>query len=383
MPTVSHGLFRWLLWRGATLENFADRLNHFWTFGLLLLLACIISWNHNYNKPISCWAPVEFTKGMQQYADEICWHKQFVYLPLDAELPSYAQTRLPMKRSLHMWLPIILCFQAFLFKLPNLLMYILHQYSGISFDKLARLTSGFENMNMQERIILSKQTSRYIYNWCKQFANCLPWRLLTILWLIVKVLYCINIIVQICLVNTFLASRDPLTGYSISYGKAITRNIFSSDSSLWADSPAFPRLILCDFQIRKLRVVQRYTVQCNLNGNNFNELVFMFLWVWFVFVAVATCLSLVVWTLRTIIPIFRKRYIKKVMELADDPNFTVIRPHDLDQFCNFIGEDGTMALKLIGANSSELFVGDVVYNMWMLRSRGGNPQQALQPSAPI
>ncbi|XP_045187563.2 innexin-17-like [Mercenaria mercenaria] len=292
MTTVSRGLFRWLYWRCATFENFADRLSHIWTFGLLLLLASIISWNHNYNKPISCWVPNEFTEGMQQYADKTCWHKQFVYLHPDVEVPLYAQTKLSTTKLLHLWLPVILCFQALLFKLPNLLINILHGFSGISFDKIAGLTSGFENLNMQERNILSKQTSRYIYNWRKQFASCLP---------------------------------------TISYGALVD-----------CQSPTLHQHHCTNKSCRHFPDIKGST------DWKFN----------------------IIW------------YIKKMVELADDPNVTVIRPHDLDQFCNFIGEDGTMALKLIGANSSELFVGDVVCSMWMLRNRRHNPQQALQPSSP-
>ncbi|XP_045193323.2 innexin unc-9-like [Mercenaria mercenaria] len=414
MPTVSRGLYKWLLWRGATLEDFADRLNHFWTFGLLLILACIISWKQGYNSPISCWVPAQFTDSFTSYTHQHCWNSYFIQYPRDIEkaekeilememnisLPdisfvtyepkavsvnseSLDETDSLLKimsttRTLYQWVPLILCFQALLFKLPNLLMYILHSLSGISFDKIAGLTSGYENINLKERDDLSKKIGRYMFNWCQQFENWLPWRFLTLLWLIVKFLYCVNIIVQMSLIDAFLRTTDSPIDNSTSYGDVITGNLFQNNATTWKESPAFPRQILCDFSIRQLQNIQRWTVQCDLPVNYFNEYVYMFIWVWFLFVAIVTCLSLLLWLCKTMVPLFRKRYITNAMGLADDLDIRTMQYHDLGKFCNLIGEDGVMALKLAGANSSELLVSDVVYTMWKLCTKDSRPQQAGQ-----
>ena len=84
------------------------------------------------------------------------------------------------------------------------------------------------------------------------------------------------------------------------------------------------------------------------------------------------------------------------MELSDDPNIaTVCLAHaqnNLDQFCSMIGEDGVMVLKLIAANSSDILVGQVVSNMWLLWMYRRNqyqegrllnvPETVVQPEAP-
>ena len=308
MPAIYRGLLKGFFWHGAILENFADRLNHFWTFGVLLLLATMISWKHSSTKAIKCWTPQEFTKGMQEYVNEKCWLQ---YQPYPSILDPIPVHRIDIRQTgiLYQWLPIILCFQALVFKFPNLLMYTLHGYSGVSFEKIDNLTRGFENMTMQEREILAKQVSRYIYNWCKQFS-LLPWRLLTVLWLVVKILYTVNIIVQINALNSFLLSgtlATPGIKDVISYGEVIRHNLYSNKTGLWIESPAFPRHTLCDFSIRQLRNVQQYSVQCFVSANYFNEAAYMFLWVWFLVVAIVTCLSTLIWTVTTIIPIFRKR----------------------------------------------------------------------------
>lgn len=424
MPTVSKGLYKWLIGRGSTLEDFADRLNHFWTFGLLLLLACIISWKQGYNKAINCWAPATYTEAMVRYTEETCWNSYFIVYPRDEEkakeeifemfnisfpsnsliefnnfpmvssepieLTDNLKEKMATTRTLYQWLPIILCFQALLFKLPNLLMYIFHGYSGISFDKISGLTSGYKNLNLQERDILGRKIARYLMNWCGQCGNWLPWRLLSLLWLLVKILYCVNIVTQMSLVDSLLKTTDTPIDNSTSYGDLISGNLLENNATVWKESPAFPRKVFCDFSIRQLMNIQRWTVQCNLTANYFNEYVYMFIWVWLLFVALVTCLSLVMWIVQTLVPIFRKRYIEKAIKLEDDPNMKSVSSYHMDKFCNFIGEDGVMTLKLIGANTSDLLVSNVICNMWKLRVNDLNipgsgqvliaPEVIVQPS---
>lgn len=429
MPTVSQGLYKWLISRGATLEDFADRLNHFWTFGLLLLFACIVSWKQGYSRPIQCLVPSEFTEAMRLYTEEKCWNSYFIQYPRNVEKAEIAIlemlnisvsaskyflrdtgstpfvnsieidedddlfVKMSTTRTLYQWLPIILCFQALLFKLPNIFMYILHGYSGVSFDKIAGLTTGYQVMNIQERGHLGKQIASYLMYWCRQFKNFLPWRFLTLTWFAVKVLYCVNIITQMCLIDTFLRTTDPPIDNATSYGDLISGNLLKNNATIWKESPAFPRNIFCNIQIHFLTNISKYLIQCTLPANFFNEYMYMFLWVWLLFVAIVTCFSLMVWTMTTLIPIFRKGYIKKAMAFSDDNALTAVNPSELDKFCNLIGEDGVMALKLIGANSSELLVGSVVCNMWHLQAsnysepRAGQvmavPEVQVQPGAPI
>lgn len=338
MPSVSRGLYKWFCRRSATLEDLADRLNHFWTFGLLLLFAAIISWRQTYSRPIQCWTLPEFTAEMSAYAHDVCWNSPYILYPDDQEkaqekIREMLNTSVPMSympivsapnrpvidprpftensslirklsstRTLYQWLPVILCFQALLFKLPSILMYALQNLSGINFDKIAGLTNGYENLALQERSILCRQIGRYIYNWCHQCENCLPWRLLTFLWFVVKVLFCINITVQLRLLDDLLAPQN-----ATSFGDVITGNIFENNATTWEDAPVFPKKVFCKLSIIYLNRVESFLLQCNLSANFFNEFVYMFLWVWLVFVAVVTWFSLLVWLLTTLIPVFRKR----------------------------------------------------------------------------
>ena len=312
------GMLSRLFQKAAIFEDFADRLNHFWTFGLLLLLAGIISWKQSYNKPMVCWAPSGFSFNMIQYAESLCWESNAIYYEIGShsKIPIVSSHDIDNSVSyvaLYKWLPLLFCLQALLFKLPHFLLLVLHGYTGISFDKVAGLTSGYERLDMDDRQSLGRQIAQYVNRWCQQFLGLPPWRLLTVLYLIVKLLYCVNIIVQVILLNNFLLSGQlPNEASLTSVGDIFTGNLLTSNVHDIQDLPMLPKAAMCDFSIQQVNNIQTYRLNCHIPANRLNEHVMMFMWVWFVFVAVVTTLSLVVWTLRTLIPIPRKRFVFKL-----------------------------------------------------------------------
>ena len=59
----------------------------------------------------------------------------------------------------------------------------------------------------------------------------------------------------------------------------------------------------------------------------------------------------------------------KALNLAENKEDSLIEDKDFAKFTDWVGEDGIMALKLIGSNSSEVLVSDVVCSMWKKRKR--------------
>lgn len=77
----------------------------------------------------------------------------------------------------------------------------------------------------------------------------------------------------------------------------------------------FPYVTFCDFWVRRMGGNQhRYTVQCVLPVNLFNEKVFIVLWFWLVFLAAASCLGLVLWIFTAIGPV-NKTFVKKYLTI--------------------------------------------------------------------
>ena len=79
------------------------------------------------------------------------------------------------------------------------------------------------------------------------------------LYLLTKLLYLANVFGQFVLLNNFIGRSYSLWGWT-----ALTSLWTGED---WTNSPVFPRVSLCDFHVRRLANMHRYTVQCVLMIN--------------------------------------------------------------------------------------------------------------------
>jgi len=103
-----------------------------------------------------------------------------------------------------------------------------------------------------------------------------------VLFLISKIFYMGNVIGQLFLLNHVLAMKYNTFGFEI------LRDLLGSKDWTEESYVAFPRVTLCDFKVRGQDMinVHRYTVQCVLPINLYNESIYVFLWYWMVLVAV-------------------------------------------------------------------------------------------------
>ncbi len=77
----------------------------------------------------------------------------------------------------------------------------------------------------------------------------------TVVYTFIKVLHLANVMAQFYFLNKFLETADyPLFGGHVLYDLLRERE--------WKDSGRFPRVTLCDFEIRVLGNIHRHTVQC-------------------------------------------------------------------------------------------------------------------------
>ena len=183
------------------------------------------------------------------------------------------------------------------------------------------------------------------------------------LYLVTKILFIINVVSQLFVLNSFLG-----TDYSM-YGINVLQELMRGDD--WTQSDRFPRVTMCDLKVRRLGNVQRYTVQCVLPINLFNEKIYLFLWFWMVFLATFTCLSLVTWTLRSMFYTDRRRYVKKhidMMEDEDDEDAIHIKDDNGKHFNAFmedyLRQDGVFVLRLVGHNTNAITVTEFVWELW-------------------
>jgi len=109
---------------------------------------------------------------------------------------------------------------------------------------------------------------------------------LVVLFLISKIFYIGNVIGQLFLLNLVLATRYYTFGFEV------VHDLFKSKDWTEESYVAFPRVTLCEFKVRGQDMVNvhKYTVQCVLPINLYNESIYVFLWYWMVLVAALSVL---------------------------------------------------------------------------------------------
>ncbi len=144
----------------------------------------------------------------------------------------------------------------------------------------------------------------------------------------------------------------------------------------WTKSPqvAFPRVTMCDFKVRRLGNIHRYTVQCTLPINLYTEKIYMFLWFWMVFVAVCTAISFCTWLGRVLSPGDRITYVKNHLRMldADKPKKGAEDSHDTEDHDkkvqrfvrSYLRQDGVFLLRLIGHNTNTITVTEIIGALW-------------------
>ncbi|CAH1785313.1 unnamed protein product [Owenia fusiformis] len=100
---------------------------------------------------------------------------------------------------------------------------------------------------------------------------------------IVKLIYVINVIVQLRRVDSYLADYINVNGTMIKIEGSYAAKVLV-ELSTWqhwtSGSQTFPDVILCDFEIRLMANVHQYTSQCILPLNEMNRDIFRVVWIW-------------------------------------------------------------------------------------------------------
>ena len=227
-------------------------------------------------------------------------------------------------------------------------------------------------------------------NWMKVFCVTKGKRygnFLLVLFIFVKILYVINSISQLFLLNQFLGNDFLILGIEV-----LTK-VWNGDD--WSQINRFPRVTLCDFRIREVGIVHRYTVQCVLSINLFNEKIFIFLWYWLCFISVFNVIDLITWSYSLIINSHeRYMYIKRRLMFLNSPTglanasqnqkTPLLNYKNKKMFRKFVNnylkEDGVLALRLMSRNAHDLIVTEVISKLYDLYLHRQNRERVLRES---
>ena len=177
--------------------------------------------------------------------------------------------------------------------------------------------------------------------------------------LVVKFLYFTNAFVQYFALNAFLG--DDFAGW----GLQILTGLADENPEYMRASPRFPRVTLCDFEIRQLANLHRWTVQCVLPINLFNSKIFLFIWFWLVFLCVTSFSSFCVSVYASMYPIKRVEFIRKYLILRK-----VISPRGDSRLVkkfvmSYLKFDGVYLLRVAAQNGTDILSGQLIENLFV------------------
>ncbi|VDP00063.1 unnamed protein product [Soboliphyme baturini] len=335
-------------------DDIVDRLNYYYSTLILLFFAILVSAKQYVGKPIQCWVPAQFRGGWEQYAESYCFVQNTYFLPFDKDVPRDVVERDYRKVGYYQWVPIVLAIQALLFYIPNMMWKWLWR-TTVPVMWICRTQACAAGCTDQSKRTNSlKLLSRYVL--CVKFGRT-HGNYLTCLYIMVKLLYMINVCGQFFLMNDFLSTNYTFWGLQILTDLANKRE--------WQDSGHFPRVTLCDFDVRELGNVHRHTVQCVLVINMFNEKLYLLLWFWMFLIGVCTGINLLYWLLSSFSSYSRQNVVQKYLRIVTDYEQTTESRRAIHQFVDhMLRPDGVLLLRFISGHAGDLVAAELSMQLY-------------------
>ncbi|CEF60913.1 Innexin family-containing protein [Strongyloides ratti] len=357
-------------------RDFVDRLHGFFTTNILIGLAVLVSFKQFGGKPIECLVPDIFTSSWEQYAENYCWSQDNYYVPLKESAAGMEESEKKARKiSYYQWVPFFLLISAVFFRLPSLLWKYLAGQSGIKINELVKMACDDNNIkpdikkanikslviHLQGALKFHKRVKKKQIKQFKVLFLCnLPYSsaYVTLMYVFSKFLYLANVTLQLFLMNSFLETDR----YKY-YGLEAVLDLIKGKT--WDQTGMFPRVSLCDFDVRVMGNIQEHTIQCVLVINIFNEKIFIFLWFWYLTLLIFTLGSFLYWVFINFFPSTSKRFIARHLEMSElmfDPKEN---DKDLDKFVyGYLKYDGVFVIRQLTMHSGIIFGTEVVANLW-------------------
>ena len=303
---------------------------------------------------------------LQEYTNTVCWVSNTYYVPMQHELPRQDEPRDVI--SYYQWVPIILLCQAWLFFSPCLLWRFLNRRIGIN---LSALVEAAQSVQRSVYIETREKTIRYMVlqmdaylmrqhkmrrgpcarcmhtlaHYCFFCCGRVHGNYLTCCYLIIKLVYIFNALLQVFLLDVFLGFERDFHFY----GARVLLGLLEGRD--WPQSERFPRVTMCDFKVRQQQNLHNYSVQCVLPINLFNEKIFLFVWFWLLGVALATFWNLLQWCSQVLWFPMQVRYVKRQLRAMD---FDKREPRAVSRFTEYyLRRDGVFMVKMVSKNAGK------------------------------
>ncbi|VDD92366.1 unnamed protein product [Enterobius vermicularis] len=352
-------------------DDAVDRLNYLFTPNILLAFAVLISFKQFGGHPIECITASKLPGSWEEYAENYCWAQDTYFVKLNEPVALVQQQdRYTENRRLtyYKWVPFFLLFQAALFRLPSLFWNYLSFSSGIRINEI--VTRAVDPANMEE-----PNQSHCVAVLAKHIQNALRFQrrihktltflnirytafFISLMYMITKTLYLTNALLQIYILNRFLK-----IGQNEWYGLKVIQEVLNGTE--WSNSGVFPRVSVCDFTIWQVGNILRYSAQCVLVINMFNEKIFIFLWFWYMLLVTCTLLSFAYWLITLTVPCFNRWFISQSLELSDMKFDPETKRKEVERFISkYLRYDGVFVLRMVTIHAGVIFGTDLVLALW-------------------
>uniref|UniRef100_A0A0M3HT97 Innexin n=1 Tax=Ascaris lumbricoides TaxID=6252 RepID=A0A0M3HT97_ASCLU len=465
-------------------RDFVDRLHSYFTTNILIAFAILVSFKQFGGKPVECLVPDMFSGAWEQYAENYCWAQDTYYVPMRDIVDGMPTAEKRQRRiSYYQWVPFFLLIEAAFFRLPSLLWKYMAGYSGkfffhcffvsfnifpkfsvnflkdfhsnvfvlmrIKINEIVKLSTDPNNIKPEIKKANIKSLTVHLQGALRfhrrlQKKQILPHRIfrllnipysasfVTSMYILTKLLYLFNVCVQLLIMNRFLE-----TDHYSWYGLGAVLDLLNGTT--WEQSGVFPRVSLCDFEVRVMGNIQEHTIQCVLVINIFNEKIFVFFirefYVIYRFVpfsslfvkkfyaplptiktdsehdmrghdfmcihrnlgasngqhprtyhsmylalAILTTGSCLYWLFISLLPFPNRRFINRHLEMSEMPFDPSENKKDVRRFINgYLKSDGVFVIRMLTLHAGVIFGTDLVLSLW--KSYFGIEQQLKRSSS--
>ncbi|VIO98723.1 Uncharacterized protein BM_BM5823 [Brugia malayi] len=356
--------------------DFVDRLHSYFTTNILIAFSILVSFKQFSGKPVECLVPDIFSGSWEQYAENYCWAQNTYYIPIREVVAGVPTTEKKQRRiSYYQWVPFFLLVEAACFRLPSLVWKYMAGHSGIKLHEIVKLSSDPNNIKPEIKKANIKSLTLHLHG-ALRFHRRLrkkqihPHRYLrvfnipytasfvTYTYVLTKLLYLSNACVQLLIMNKFLET-DRYNWYGL--GAALDL----LNGTTWEQSGMFPRVSLCDFDVRVMGNIQEHTIQCVLVINIFNEKIFIFLWFWYLALIIFTAGSLIFWIAVCLVPYPNRNFVIRHLEMSDLPFDAQESEEDVKRFINmYLKNDGMFVVRMITLHSGVIFGNELIFALW-------------------
>ncbi|XP_046585493.1 innexin unc-9-like isoform X2 [Haliotis rubra] len=312
----------------------------------------------------------------RDYVNSLCWIFPLYNVPFNNELPVADKDRFSDDKDVgyYRWAMLIFILQALMFELPHFIWRSLNGHSGLNIKRIIRMCMETQLNSKDTRDKKLDQIAKFIDRWLRtyrkftsptlkfcQFGNR-SGRYLVLLYMFTKFLYLVNVVAQFQILTIFL-------GFNYwKYGAEVVG--YLTEDPHWNDLQRFPRVGMCDFDIRQLQNIHRYTVQCVLSINLFLEKIFAGQWFVLALLSVVTLVSFLSWFIEEVFTSRRERFLHKYMYFIDEENKKQGGSLNTNMFKKFVRgylrHDGVFVIRTVANNTNDVLAYDLLNRLWSM-----------------